>query len=95
MQIFQVLWTSSVSLLREVFSWHNLAAWQFYVFIYLAFAIGSSITLSPPDIKGALKGFYYNINLDIHFQPGYCLGGRFYLKYGLPELPVMAPYFIQ
>ena len=57
MQIFQVLWTSSVSLLREVFSWHNLAAWQFYVFIYLAFAIGSSITLSPPDIKGALKGF--------------------------------------
>jgi hypothetical protein len=56
-QIFQILWTSSNSLFREVFSWHNLSTWQLYVFIYLAFAIGSSITLSPPDIKGTLKGF--------------------------------------
>jgi hypothetical protein len=56
-QVFQLLWTSSTSLLYQVFSWHNLSTWQLYVFIYLAFAIGSSITLSPPDIKGALKGF--------------------------------------
>ncbi len=57
MQIFQILWASSTSLLGEVFSWHNLSTWQLYAFIYLAFAIGSSITLSPPDIKGTLKGF--------------------------------------
>ena len=56
-QIFQILWTSSNSLMREVFSWHNLSTWQLYAFIYLAFAIGSSITLSPADIKGTLKGF--------------------------------------
>jgi len=28
-----------------------------YVYIYLVFAIGISVTLSPPDIKGALGGF--------------------------------------
>jgi hypothetical protein len=56
-QILQILWTSSTSLLWEVFSWHNLSTWQLYAFIYLVFAIGSSIRLSPPDIKGALKGF--------------------------------------
>ena len=56
-QIFQILWTSSTSLLLDVFSWNNLSTWQLYVFIYLVFAIGSSITLSPSDIKGALKGF--------------------------------------
>jgi len=55
-QILQILWTSSTSLLSEVFSWHNLSTWQLYVFIYLAFTIGSSITLSPSDIKGSLKG---------------------------------------
>ena len=55
-QIFQILWTSSTSLLYQVFSLHNLSTWQFYAFIYLAFAIGSSITLSPPDLKTTLKG---------------------------------------
>ncbi len=56
-QTVQNLWISSISLLGGVFSWHNLITWQLYAFIYLAFAIGSSITLSPPDIKVALKGF--------------------------------------
>jgi hypothetical protein len=55
-QIFQIFWTSSTNLLSEVFSWQNLSTWQLYVFIYLAFTIGSSITLSPSDIKGSLKG---------------------------------------
>jgi hypothetical protein len=57
MQIVRVLWSSSVNLLGEVFSGPNFSSWQLYVFIYLVFAIGTSITLSPPDIKGALKGF--------------------------------------
>ena len=55
-QIFQTFWTSSTNLLSKIFSWHNLSTWQLYVFIYLAFTIGSSITLSPSDIKGSLKG---------------------------------------
>ena len=55
-QIFQIFWTSSTNLLSEVFSWQNLSTWQLYVFIYLAFTIGSSITLSPSDIKSSLKG---------------------------------------
>jgi len=55
-QILQILWTSSTSLISEIFSGNNLSTWQLYVFIYLAFAIGSSITLSPSDIRGALKG---------------------------------------
>ena len=54
--IFQIFWTSSSRLISEIFSVNNLAIWQLYVFIYLAFAIGSCITLSPADIKGTLKG---------------------------------------
>jgi hypothetical protein len=57
MKIMQTVWSSSVHLLQDVFSWHNLSTWQLYAFTYLTFAIGSSIRLSPPDIKGALKGF--------------------------------------
>jgi hypothetical protein len=44
------------ALFSEVFSWHNFGNWQLYAFIYLAVAIGSSIKLSPSDIKGAFKG---------------------------------------
>ena len=54
--IFQTFWASSTGLISEIFSGNNLSTWQLYVFIYLAFAIGSSITLSPSDIKGTLKG---------------------------------------
>ena len=55
-QIFQILWTSSTKLIAGIFSWSNFSLWQFYLFIYLTFAIGSSITLSLSDIKGTFKG---------------------------------------
>ncbi|MDD5223172.1 MAG: hypothetical protein PHE84_04205 [bacterium] len=35
----------------------NLTDWKFYLFLYLTFTVGSSIRLSPPDIKGAWSGF--------------------------------------
>jgi len=56
-QLMGSLWYSSENFLTAVFAWRNLSSWQLYVFIYLSFAIGSSITLSTADIKGALKGF--------------------------------------
>jgi hypothetical protein len=52
----QTFWSSSTGLISAIFSGNNLSTWQLYVFIYLAFVIGSSITLSPSDIKGTLKG---------------------------------------
>ncbi len=77
MQIFQILWTSSTSLLFELFSRHNLSGWQLYVFIYLTFAIGSSITLSLPDLKVALKGFGVIVALIFIFNLGTIWAGDF------------------
>jgi hypothetical protein len=34
-----------------------LSTWQFWVYAYLVFCIGSHVTLSPPDVRGASKGF--------------------------------------
>jgi len=45
------------ALLAFVFSAAHLADWRFYLFLYLTFAIGSSIHLSEPDIKNAAEGF--------------------------------------
>jgi hypothetical protein len=56
-ELFQSLWNSSGHMFAEIFSWQHLSSWQLYAFIYLVFAIGSSITLSPSDIKAALGGF--------------------------------------
>ncbi len=43
--------------LAGVFRLDNLGRWQFWVFLYLAFAIGTAIRLSPADLKGAASGF--------------------------------------
>ncbi len=76
-QIFRVLWISSASLLGQVFSWYNFSTWQLYVFIYLVFAVGSSITLSPSDIKGALKGFIPILILIFIFNLATAWAGNF------------------
>lgn len=56
-QLLQNSWNSSGNLLVEIFSWQHISSWQLYAYIYLVFAIGISITLSPSDIKGAIGGF--------------------------------------
>jgi hypothetical protein len=56
--ILQNLWTTSGHLFAGIFSWQHISSWQLYVFIYLVLAIGNSLTLSLPDIKAALGGFF-------------------------------------
>ena len=56
-EILQSTWNSSGNWLAQIFSWQHVSGWELYVFIYVILATGSSITLSPPDIKGALGGF--------------------------------------
>ncbi|GEM_PF-376213 len=44
-----------------LFTAENFTNWRFYLFVYVAFAVGHSMKLSAPDIKGARKGFVYLI----------------------------------
>jgi len=46
-----------LSTLAGVFRLDNVTRWQFWVFLYLAFTIGTAIRLSPSDLKGAASGF--------------------------------------
>jgi hypothetical protein len=46
-----------VTIYSEIFTGKNLTNWKFYFFLYLTFSVGSSIRLSPADIKGASSGF--------------------------------------
>ena len=45
------------TLLSSLFTLENLTNWKFYIFLYIAISIGTSITLSPSDIHGAALGF--------------------------------------
>ena len=49
--------TSTKDLMISIFVIENLTNWKFFLFLYLTFCIGSSVTLSGPDIEGALTGF--------------------------------------
>jgi hypothetical protein len=48
----------AVSVLSSLFTGENFTDWRFYVFLYIAFSVGSAITLSMADIRGAAKGFF-------------------------------------
>lgn len=49
--------SSAAFQLTNILTMDNLTNWKFYLFLYFAFSIGSSITLSLSDIRGALSGF--------------------------------------
>lgn len=46
-----------LAVLQSIFSADNIRNWRFYVFLYVAFSVGSSMALSPPDLRGARIGF--------------------------------------
>ena len=49
--------TGAFHYFRHLFSIEALSRWQTYLFLYTSFSVGSSITLSSADIKGAFGGF--------------------------------------
>jgi hypothetical protein len=48
--------SSGLAFLRFVFSPQHFLDWRFYLFLYIAFAVGSSISLSSYDIVAARPG---------------------------------------
>ncbi len=55
-QMLKILRVSLKDMLDKLFLMKNLKDWRFYLFLYLAFSVGSGVTLSSEDIKGAAKG---------------------------------------
>jgi hypothetical protein len=53
---FEVWRTSSLTLVKLIFTLANLASWRFWVFMYLAICISSNIRLSWADFKHTLSG---------------------------------------
>jgi len=47
------------AIFKEIFQPVHFHQWQFYLFLYLVFAIGNSITLSPSDLHSAGLGFLF------------------------------------
>ena len=55
--IFNGIGTSVIGIFQILFTAENFQSWRLYVFLYLTFSIGSSITLSSADIRIASGGF--------------------------------------
>ena len=58
-QFLHSIGTTLVAIFKEIFQPAHFQQWQFYVFLYLVFAIGNSITLSPSDLHSAGLGFLF------------------------------------
>lgn len=63
------IWAGVGTLLSAVFTWENLGSWQLWVFLYITFTVGSSMTLSKPDLHvagyglGAFVGLLWMFNM--------------------------------
>ena len=56
-ELLSNVWRSFSFMATNIFTIENLSRWQFYAFFYILFCVGSSMSLSRPDIKGAWSGF--------------------------------------
>jgi len=68
---------STLAILASLFNPANLLSWKFYLFMYLTFAVGSSIQLSGPDIEGAISGFTTLVTILLLFNLGTLWLGNF------------------
>ncbi len=68
------------SVLCSMFNIAYLGEWKFYLFIYFVFCIGSHVTLSRSDFKGATQGFFTLITTLLMFNWLTMWLGEFSLK---------------
>jgi hypothetical protein len=64
----QGIFDGIVNIYRVVIENHGAYWWKVVLFNYLFYAIGSSVTLSSSDIKGAFRGFIYFVILLLVFN---------------------------
>lgn len=67
-QVFENIGAGVWQSLEQIFTGPKTTWWKLILFVYLFYSIGSSITLSPSDIKGASRGFFYFVLLLLLFN---------------------------
>jgi hypothetical protein len=60
--------SSALAFLAFVFDPRHFVDWRFYVFLYIAFSVGSSIQLSNSDVKAATPGCLFILALVFLFN---------------------------
>jgi hypothetical protein len=63
-------WAGMLAYLNVVFTGPRTAIWKIILMVYLTYAVGSSITLSRSDFKGAAGGFIFFVIILLLFNLG-------------------------
>lgn len=77
----QGIYEGIISFYQFVTANHGEYWWKVVVFIYLIYAIGSSVTLSSSDIQGAFRGFTYFVVLLLVFNLATIWNGNFATRF--------------
>ena len=86
-------WEASRVTVLNLFGEANLHSWQLYVFLYVTLAVGSSITLSRADLKGAGHGLFAIVALLFLFNLGTVWLGDFTLEAFVDASRVMGLFY--
>jgi hypothetical protein len=82
------------AIFKDIFQASNFQHWQFYVFLYLVFAIGNSITLSPSDLHSAWLGFVFFVLFLVVLNGVTSWMGDFLMKGTLGLNPILIQFEI-
>jgi hypothetical protein len=56
-------WNKMVAFAHRILSDGNSVWWKTAILVYVLYSVGSSITLSPADVKGTARGFLFTVCL--------------------------------
>jgi hypothetical protein len=67
-QIATDSWNHLIAFTDRIFTDEKAAWWKTAILVYVLYSVGSSITLSPADIKGTARGFIFTVCLLLVFN---------------------------
>jgi hypothetical protein len=97
MGLVNLLWLLVIATfqgLGSIFNLQNLTHWQFYLFLYIAFAVGSSVRLSWSDVEGTFSGFAAIITAVFLFNFLTLWATEFSVQSFLVVIQILATFYI-
>jgi hypothetical protein len=87
------IWHAVAAFSGLLLTWSHVTSWQFWLFVYFAFAVGGGLRLSPPDLALAARGLGLLVALLAAANAATLWAGDFATRYVLVAARFVASFY--